>query len=459
MSAKRVVNILENFVCALERRAWLVSVLMILATAGSVFAQQYHNDPVDGNVRRYSASAKQWLSNPAAYSADKAHFDEYFNNYYFPDMTRTDDASLGRLGEKRSDLFRKFLWATNNTQLQQDLTAMMYKKMKGIVTSRDPETNTAISPPYHPAVRYNAVLTLGMLDQQYSPGTAGAPKPKPLPEATTLLTQIVNFGADDKPVPPPIVLGAVIGLERHMQLRESLPPEAVNAMTAALLKLVLHEQPIQEMDPEAYAWIRLRAADALARQGSAGDKNSIHNALVKLITTSKSLDDRCEVAGLLDKIEYKDVKLEDAATADALFALARDVAAAEDKRADDFQSQVSGGVSIGPGMGRAEFMPGGGFGTERVETYPRRQVLTRLTNLRAAIAKVKPSLSAEAQKKADEVLKAIEPAKTIVTNKESTELKMAAAIRTMAAGVNKAIPAPATEKEKAPATDKTAAAK
>ena len=457
MLAKRVVNVFMNPSCGPRRRAWLASAMLLLVAAGSAAAQQFRSDTPDDKVRRYSASTKQWLSNPAAYTADKAHFDEYFNNYYFPDMTRTDDQSLGRVGEKRVDLFRKYLWATNNAQLQQDLTAMIYKRMKAYVTSKDPETNATVNPPYHPAVRYNAVLAIGMLDQQYSGGGSGAAKPKPLPEATTFLTQIVNYGAEDKPVPPPIVLGAVIGLERHMQLRESLPPEAVSAMTAALLKLVAHEQPIQEMDADAYAWIRVRAAEALARLGVPGEKNNVHNALVKLIATSKSLDDRCEVAGLIDKLEYKDVKLEDAATADALFALARDVATAEDKRAQDFQNLASGGampIGAGMGRGRGEFMPGGTV-TEPVETFPRRQVLARLTNLRAAINKVKPSLSADAQKKADEVLKAIDPAKAAVTDKGSTELKMAAAVRTMAAGVNKAVPAPAADK--APAAKATAA--
>ena len=33
-------------------------------------------------------------------------------------------------------------------------------------------------------------------------------------------------------------------------------------MTAALVKLVTHDEPIQEMDPDAYAWMRLRAASA-----------------------------------------------------------------------------------------------------------------------------------------------------------------------------------------------------
>jgi hypothetical protein len=213
-------------------------------------------------------------------------------------------------------------------------------------------------------------------------------------------------------------------------------------MTAALVKLVSQEKPIQGMEPDAYAWLRLRAAGVLARLGGVGEKNSVHNALVKLISTSKSLDDRCEAAGLLEKLTYKDVKLDDASTADPLFALARDVATAEDKRAVDFQNLWSGGS--GP-VSRPEFQPAGGNGEEQ-ETYPRRQVLARLKNLQTAVTKVKPSLPTETQKKADDLIKAIEAATKAAADKKTIELKLASAIRTMAVAINKAVPAPATEK-------------
>src|SRR4029079_15259841 len=186
-----------------------------------------------------------------------------------------------------------------------------------------------------------------MLDEQYA--NAPGQTPKPLAKATKALTGVVdNATIENSRFPAPVILGAIIGLERHAQLRASLPPEAIAAMTAALVKLVTHDARIQEMDPDAYAWMRLRAASVLAKLGSVGEKNSVHNAMIKLITSNKSLDDRCEAAGLLNQLTYKDVKLDDATTAEPLFALARDVATAEDKRADDFQSQHTGGGAGAP---------------------------------------------------------------------------------------------------------------
>jgi hypothetical protein len=412
--------------------------LVLSGLACSAGAQQYQSDPVDKTARAYSTNARQWLSNPAAFAADKAHFDDYFTKYYFPDMTHFEPADLARLGDARYNLFKRYLWATNNPQLQRDLTDMAYKAMGKLVVNS-----------YHPAVRYNAILVIGMLDEQY-PNGPGQPS-KPLPQANKALTGVVDNATSDKGrFPPPVILGAIIGLERHAQLKASLSPEAISAMTSALTKLVLQEEPKQEMDPDAYAWIRLRAAETLAKLGSVGEKNSVHKAILQLASTSKSLDDRCEAAGLLDKLTYKDVKLDDASTAEPLFALARDVATAEDKRAADFQSQYSGGGGpIGPGAMRrgAEYGPGSfGIGDEEQETYPRRQILARLKHLTAALATVKPALPAETQKKADELLKAIKPAESAAADKNTIELKLAGAVRTMAAAVNKAVPAPAPAK-------------
>src|SRR4051812_45286657 len=124
MLSKRLLNLLASSLVSFGQCRWLVWVILLLVTIRSAAAQQYRTDTVDEKVRRYSANAKQWLGNPAAYTADKAHFDEYFDKFYFPDMTRDDDAALGRLGKARYELFTKYLWATNNPGLQRDLTEM-----------------------------------------------------------------------------------------------------------------------------------------------------------------------------------------------------------------------------------------------------------------------------------------------------------------------------------------------
>jgi hypothetical protein len=288
----------------------------------------------------------------------------------------------------------------------------------------------ASNPPYHPAARYNAVLILGQLDKQYAIETgANRRPPVPLPEATALLTKIVT-AADDRRITPSMTLGALIGLERHAQYRDTLAPEAVQAMSDAMLKLISHEKPIQEMDRTAFDWLRLRAAGILAQLGGLGPKNEVHDAILKLIGDFRSLDDRLATAALLADLKYEGARVDGQAAAEQLFKLARDLGAAEAKRAEDFQNlQLGGGRALG---GRREMFA---TATSDRETFPRRHVLARLTDLRAALKAGRPIVPQDAQPKFDALLKAIEPVIEAAANKDTGELKLADAVHTMAAAI------------------------
>jgi hypothetical protein len=122
-------------------------------------------------------------------------------------------------------LFSRFLWATNNEDLQRELTQMAFAKLQPV------ERNKGKS--YHPAVRYNAILILGMLDATY-PG-AGA-KEVPLKEATAELTLIINAAAEGKRVPPFLVVGALVGLQRHAALIGNLDRATAETIPSAALK-------------------------------------------------------------------------------------------------------------------------------------------------------------------------------------------------------------------------------
>jgi hypothetical protein len=352
-------------------------------------------------------------------------------------MTQTEPDHLASLGNLRYDQFRKILWATDHEPLQRDLTEIAFNAARKIVG--------AAKPPYHPAVRYNAVLILGQLDQQYAIEGANARPPVPLPAATEFLTKIVAVAADDKPVPPPVTLGAIIGLERHARFRDALAQGSAEAMTAPLLKLVGRDKPIQEMDRETYDWLRLRALGVLAQLGSVGPKNEVHDAIIKLAAELKSLDDRTAAAAMLNKLKYEGVKLDGKTTCEPLFKLASDVGADEAERAEDFQD-----ASLGGNYARAQqfMMPDG---TKR-ETYPRRHVLARLTDLRIALLAVKPAVAEDLQAKIDALVKTVQPGITAAQDKGLGELNLAGAILRMANALqSEAAPAeaPAGEDENA----------
>jgi hypothetical protein len=427
----------DQFTGANRRIAIALALTAIVSTP--VRAQQYKTIPIpaDEPAKRFMNAAKQCVRDPGRFSQERAQFEEYFTKVYFPAMTGTTPEELGKLGDSRYNLFKTFLWATDNEQLQTSLTNLAYAAMFNIIRPQ--------SPPFHPAVRYNAVLTLGMLDEQYAREGANPRPPKPLPKATSVLIKIVESATADNPklknaFAPPVILGAVVGLDRHAQHRNQVDPAAIQAMSTALLKLVAQDQPIQDMDRNAYSWLRLRAAGALATLGSVGQNNEVHDGLLRLIAGLRSLDDRCAAAALLAKINYEGAKVDGPATANALFALARDVAAAEAKRAKEVQeAEVGLGPAIGVGRSQEYGMTEGAV----QERFPRRQVLVRLIDLRAGLQKVKPVVPADAQAQVDAVLAAVEPVITAAMDSKNTvELELVQAVVTMAEAVNRAVPAP-----------------
>jgi hypothetical protein len=419
------------------RRSFGVVVVTCLLGTYAV-GQEYRTDAVDDKARMNRTTAQRSVKDASYYSAEKARVEEFFTQYYFPAMTRSTPEGLAELGSKfRYELFNVYLWKAH-PQFQRDITELAYRAMGRLITAQNP--------PYHPAVRYNALLVIGMLDEQY----ATDKPPKPLPRATQVLTTIVDR-ANTNQFPPVVVLGAVVGLERHAQFRDQLEVGAADAMTAALLKLVTHEQPIQEMDGEAYAWLRLRAATVLAQLGNVGPNNGVHDAIIKLVGEFPSLDDRTATAALLARITYDEAKVDGPATVERLFELARDVGAAEAKRAEDFENAQVGGGMGGFGAGRERMMMMGG--TTQPELFPRRHVLARLTELRDGLNGAKKAVADENLKaRIDEVLKAIEPVRSAAANKETIELNLTDAIRTMASQLSRvAAPLEKPAEEPAPA--------
>lgn len=422
-------------------RLLLVSiVLTLLATAASAQeAPQYRTDQIDADASRGQSAARASIKDPARFSTDKAKVDDYFAKSYFPAMTQAGPKEFESLGKLRYELFNTFLRPATHEAFQQDVTQLAYAFMTRVVTAKDP--------PYHPAVRYNAVLVIGMLDQRYGVEAAGANKPpQPLPDANTFLVRILGEANKNNPiVTPALVVGSLIGLQRHAQFRQSLTPEAVTAMTDAVLKIATRDEPILEADRETMAWIRVKAAEVLAQLGTVGPDNAIHDALLKLINTSRSLDDRCLVAAQLPKINYEGAKVDGKATADIIFKLARDVGDAEKTRATDFEGLRIGGVVGAPPTTRNPRSGLDPYGMP--EPFARGPLLARAIQLRAGIGAVKPVLPTELQAKADEIIKAIGAVIEAASNKDTGDLVVTERVKAMAKAMELAVPKESDAKE------------
>ncbi len=180
-----------------------LALLLIAANVTSLVhgqqpAVEYRSDAPDPKLKLYGGVAQASVRDPSKYAAEKAKIDEYFEKYYFPDMTSTAPEDLARLGDSRYKLFKDYLWRSTNAEFQQQLTNKAYAASVKILNPKNPP------PPYHPAVRFNAVLILGMLDRQY--GAEGSRPPEPLPQANKVLTAIVDSATTDDRFAPPVIL-------------------------------------------------------------------------------------------------------------------------------------------------------------------------------------------------------------------------------------------------------------
>lgn len=428
-------------------RSWhrFMVVLLVVGTGNSAAAQPYQTDPNFDKTAGNRLLVQRCLKDPAEYAANKDKFEEFFTKYFFPKMTRPSPDALAELGKDRYELFTRHLWVTTNEDLQKHLTELARVAMEKMIAN----------PAYHPAVRYNAVLIMGLLDEQYA--IENRRPPKPLPRGTKVLTVIVERATEGNQFPPPVVLGALVGLERHAQYRNSLDPAAVSAMTAALVKLVNQEEPIQDTDSEVYSWLRLRAASALAQLGSPGPNGEVHEALIQLVSGQKSLDDRTAAVGLLEKIKYDGAKIDARATVDALLKLAGDLAAAEGKRAREFEESAAGLTGFrGVGVGVAT-----GVYTDPLsdqQAFPRRQVLARLVGLRRGLRAVRPALDDEGRAKLDAIDKTLGPA-IAATSSQDGNLAVAHVVGQMASAIEAITAAgnpPANEAPEPAPSEKTA---
>lgn len=270
--------------------------LALVAVTATVSAKQYKTiapkmDLKASRVLKGQVSGA--MRNQAAFAAGgKESIDRYFKTYYFPKMTQETPGSLAGLGKKREDLV-KLLRGATVPAAQKHLTELTMGVMRTL--SRDN---------YHPAVRYNAALILGMLDQKYASGGANPAPPVVLPAGTNELLELLEKNEfNGVQVHPSVKVGALEGLERHA--RFGLDAQYTDRVTKAALAVLAQEPTDTEVDADVSHWIQCQAASVLAVQFKDGPNAEVHAALTKLIANDKmSLEDRCCVVGLLKNMKY-----------------------------------------------------------------------------------------------------------------------------------------------------------
>ena len=309
----------------------------------------------DREASRLYPAVAQALRSPAGMGAEQSAVDDYFAKNYLPMMTSYQAEDLADLAKKREKLFKTYIGGASSASTQQHLIELAFKFARFAVRGN-----------FHPAVRYNAALMLGDLDQQLA--TATTP-PVPLPAATTELLELIEQEKfNDIPVPESVKLGALIGLERHA--RYGIDPQLKDRLTKAMLTVLAAQAAPEDVDQNVHDWTRTLAAEVLANQYAKEPTQPIQDALTALIGDKDlGLDDRCTAAALMKKITYPAGGVQGEATVLALGQLSVDVVNEAAKLARKYQKEaLDGGVIAAPrgggygGGGRGGYGGEGGYG-------------------------------------------------------------------------------------------------
>jgi hypothetical protein len=389
-------------------------------------AQQYKTIPP-----RISAKAaktlrgkvSQALRNPGDLAANRGAIDDYFKKYFFPTMTDTSPNGLGQLAKLRDDLFKRYLRSANSKPAQDYITGLTSTTMGLIALG-----------PYHPAVRYNAVLILGELDQQYASKGANIKPPTPLPAGTNaLLVLLEKDEFKGVKIPPMLKVGALVGLQRHA--RFGIDPQYEKRVTQGAIGLIQQQETPAEMSAEVHHWLKCLAGQVLVQQYSSGPDGTVNEALVSMIGDPEmSLEDRCCVAALLAEMDYSAAQgVDTATTVTALGNLAQAVTRAEADHARDFKEEMirSGG----------QFQRGR-INLNRQESgprYERRRLLNRLLALTHGIEAVAKAADPETKGQLEALAGPMRPVITTAADKDSSDVNIANPIIELANEIDRVI--------------------
>ncbi len=255
--------------------------IVLLASAISARGQgsQFETMEPDQDVMRQNRGPVFTLISsptPAPLSADDRRLlTDYLTKYQFPLFSQTDELSIGKLHEERNRFQSQFLWGPANGPVRQAINQIVFAEAQKLISGN-----------FHPAVKYNAVLLLGSIDERKSDVVSANAKSVPYKPATDALLQLVNNPNLDET----LKVGAWIGLKRHVQNGATDPGIATAALAAAapqasdddgrlwirhqsleILTLLGHQQGplmlarVMGMEKDAPMWFRLWAASSLTQ--------------------------------------------------------------------------------------------------------------------------------------------------------------------------------------------------
>lgn len=196
-------------------------------------------------------------------------FTDYFNFFVLPPFAMPQKQA--ELPQQRAEV-RKYFATAKIGPPYDELNKLVMNYMLDVILD-NPRVKSQ-------AARYNAVLMIGDLNA-FEGNTAGGRYPKPLPEALSVLVEMLQ----DEKQPAYIHVAAIVGIQRHAAMSSSYPidEKAKVTIAKAMLKLLQQAKPAADGSTSGHAYLRATAADILAQLNDARISDALLLAIQKAL--------------------------------------------------------------------------------------------------------------------------------------------------------------------------------
>jgi hypothetical protein len=236
------------------------------AAGAGASSGSYAEDTVDQNQKKNNIINNIGAILRSGKFADdqkKKDFDAYYNTYALARWSQP--SNINNLREYHRDLMINLVQAKSG-EVHDYLNNLVLDYMSKLAKNN-----------YHPAVRINAMLTIGDLnsiDLSYTQPTQNTP----LPDAVKVLLEAIN---DAKQIEP-VKIAALVGINRHVTPGVN-DPQIFNTM----LKLVSDANAADPSDI-GRAWMSKQAAEILGLLGNPGTNNQAVKLLSGFVGDAKA---------------------------------------------------------------------------------------------------------------------------------------------------------------------------
>ena len=232
----------------------------------------------------YIAVLKGQVTPPWDDNAKKI-LDDWYKGYWFRSMTH--EINRGKLPDFRTQLIDRDIRTAKNRPAVQHLFGLTLQYMKGYAQSTQLKC--------HPAVRYNAMLILGDLNEvergarNEATGGPAAQYPDPLPAALDIMVAEYNSPTQIDAVR----VAAMVGILRHAKLDWARPAErrittAKRREILDAMLALLNAAPPAGRTPEGHVWMQRRGIEIASALGAVGQPTGANQALESIVDNDKA---------------------------------------------------------------------------------------------------------------------------------------------------------------------------